>query len=108
MHIRALPQVPRWGGTINRTCSQNVVSRDGCVVAGASNNQGDRVIGRCWIMTTATYRTAWATAKVACVRREIPPHCRNHGRRLQECLDRKSTRLNSSHLGISYAVFCLK
>src|ERR1039458_5618298 len=27
---------------------------------------------------------------------------------LQEPLDRKSTRLNSSHLGISYAVFCLK
>src|SRR5947199_2883550 len=24
------------------------------------------------------------------------------------CEDRKSTRLNSSHLGISYAVFCLK
>src|SRR5258705_3824693 len=28
------------------------------------------------------------------------------GRRSAE--DRKSTRLNSSHLGISYAVFCLK
>src|ERR1035441_10741063 len=27
---------------------------------------------------------------------------------LQPRLDRKSTRLNSSHLGISYAVFCLK
>src|SRR5262245_63473059 len=26
----------------------------------------------------------------------------------QTALDRKSTRLNSSHLGISYAVFCLK
>src|SRR5262245_64809997 len=26
----------------------------------------------------------------------------------KERLDRKSTRLNSSHLGISYAVFCLK
>src|SRR5205814_4236614 len=26
----------------------------------------------------------------------------------QFLLDRKSTRLNSSHLGISYAVFCLK
>src|SRR5436853_5655679 len=26
----------------------------------------------------------------------------------QLLLDRKSTRLNSSHLGISYAVFCLK
>src|ERR1039458_5515544 len=33
------------------------------------------------------------------------------GWRLQasrSCRDRKSTRLNSSHLGISYAVFCLK
>src|SRR5437899_3881443 len=29
------------------------------------------------------------------------------GERLLEA-DRKSTRLNSSHLGISYAVFCLK
>src|SRR5437899_8868649 len=26
----------------------------------------------------------------------------------EEQIDRKSTRLNSSHLGISYAVFCLK
>src|SRR3712207_7336066 len=26
----------------------------------------------------------------------------------QRCLDRKSTRLNSSHANISYAVFCLK
>src|ERR1035441_10827312 len=34
------------------------------------------------------------------------------GRVASECtlpvIDRKSTRLNSSHLGISYAVFCLK
>src|SRR5258705_3840988 len=30
-----------------------------------------------------------------------------HGR-YDEDVDRKSTRLNSSHLGISYAVFCLK
>src|SRR5437899_4840334 len=28
--------------------------------------------------------------------------------RLPQVIDRKSTRLNSSHLGISYAVFCLK
>src|SRR3712207_7778497 len=28
--------------------------------------------------------------------------------RLLETLDRKSTRLNSSHANISYAVFCLK
>src|SRR3712207_8497856 len=30
------------------------------------------------------------------------------GRRDQPALDRKSTRLNSSHANISYAVFCLK
>src|SRR5258705_9269272 len=29
-------------------------------------------------------------------------------RTAQSIQDRKSTRLNSSHLGISYAVFCLK
>src|SRR5438045_4892975 len=35
---------------------------------------------------------------------EKPSHAGPHGR----VSDRKSTRLNSSHLGISYAVFCLK
>src|SRR5688500_19112281 len=30
------------------------------------------------------------------------------GEGVQQALDRKSTRLNSSHLVISYAVFCLK
>src|SRR5437899_5721460 len=30
------------------------------------------------------------------------------GQRTELAQDRKSTRLNSSHLGISYAVFCLK
>src|SRR5437899_9742236 len=31
-----------------------------------------------------------------------------HNKRTDKFIDRKSTRLNSSHLGISYAVFCLK
>src|SRR5690606_41913761 len=31
-----------------------------------------------------------------------------HGRATGVALDRKSTRLNSSHVKISYAVFCLK
>src|SRR5258707_3728815 len=30
------------------------------------------------------------------------------GQRMIEVVDRKSTRLNSSHANISYAVFCLK
>src|SRR3712207_7367851 len=32
---------------------------------------------------------------------------RKHGRRYADPRDRKSTRLNSSHANISYAVFCL-
>src|SRR2546426_3950544 len=34
--------------------------------------------------------------------------CRGRGATVGEAGDRKSTRLNSSHLVISYAVFCLK
>src|SRR2546422_6069277 len=37
----------------------------------------------------------------------LPPR-RRHGRRRSSEQDRKSTRLNSSHGYISYAVFCLK
>src|SRR5262245_65347982 len=33
---------------------------------------------------------------------------RDEERQILSISDRKSTRLNSSHLGISYAVFCLK
>src|SRR5436853_3991457 len=40
---------------------------------------------------------------------EIADACGTPFEQLAETfLDRKSTRLNSSHLGISYAVFCLK
>src|SRR2546427_5142337 len=35
-------------------------------------------------------------------------HSPGGGRSLQPAADRKSTRLNSSHSQISYAVFCLK
>src|SRR5258705_13908459 len=43
-------------------------------------------------------------------RRWIRQRNAHAGRRRREryAADRKSTRLNSSHLGISYAVFCLK
>src|SRR5437899_11072011 len=48
------------------------------------------------------------------IARRVPiPAWRRHGAAilaiaLVTLKDRKSTRLNSSHLGISYAVFCLK
>src|SRR3712207_8832378 len=46
--------------------------------------------------------------------KRLPPDARDRGHlylcRKKECpyRDRKSTRLNSSHANISYAVFCLK
>src|ERR1039458_8732167 len=42
------------------------------------------------------------------IRNRYGSPCASLTQRLQGWLDRKSTRLNSSHLGISYAVFCLK
>src|SRR5688572_33511448 len=41
-------------------------------------------------------------------RRRGPAHPPGHPDRLETDGDRKSTRLNSSHSQISYAVFCLK
>src|SRR2546426_8313988 len=46
------------------------------------------------------------TAAGGLERRHATRPRRHH--RARRCQDRKSTRLNSSHLVISYAVFCLK
>src|SRR5258705_9165544 len=51
---------------------------------------------RAWIGTRG--KRAWRDPRVGRVQKPGPAFE----------LDRKSTRLNSSHLGISYAVFCLK
>src|SRR5687768_8916048 len=50
----------------------------------------------------------WAAIAAARGGRERAPLLRAAWRSLLECQDRKSTRLNSSHGYISYAVFCLK
>src|SRR2546426_9595354 len=44
----------------------------------------------------------------ACLATLRAPGAPAHGRGFRGAQDRKSTRLNSSHLVISYAVFCLK
>src|SRR6266540_5808348 len=49
---------------------------------------------------TTLFRSPWPHDHRA------PPRRRSRGARRQG--DRKSTRLNSSHITISYAVFCLK
>src|SRR5205807_9864888 len=43
-----------------------------------------------------------------CTKQAVHSGTRAGQRRIKRALDRKSTRLNSSHLVISYAVFCLK
>src|SRR5205814_9183181 len=48
-----------------------------------------------------------ASSPSRCRRRESRGRCRI-AMGMTPASDRKSTRLNSSHLGISYAVFCLK
>src|SRR5258705_7285715 len=54
----------------------------------------------------------WITARqIEAARRAIVREMKRRGKvwiRIFPAKDRKSTRLNSSHLGISYAVFCLK
>src|SRR5262245_63475625 len=49
----------------------------------------------------------YVTAALADVHQQLAPYYSEIGRPSVDP-DRKSTRLNSSHLGISYAVFCLK
>src|ERR1035438_10423276 len=56
-------------------------------------------------------RALWPEADAALVTQHleaIPRICAGDQEAGPIALDRKSTRLNSSHLGISYAVFCLK
>src|SRR5438045_6257314 len=68
--------------------------------------------------TLFPYTTLFRSCDRRCSRRAraASPACRRRPGRLgrgqsahhRQLEDRKSTRLNSSHLGISYAVFCLK
>src|SRR5438045_7510997 len=62
--------------------------------------------------TTEIYTLSLHDALPICERRNrsalVPGRVRPTGGQDRSPEDRKSTRLNSSHLGISYAVFCLK
>src|SRR5207249_8807493 len=51
-------------------------------------------------LTSLIQRSASAAGGFDFIEKSIPE--------LQDAIDRKSTRLNSSHVSISYAVFCLK
>src|SRR5437899_11166791 len=57
-------------------------------------------------ISTAAAPVGTRRPRRGCPRREMCSQAREGAARWRA--DRKSTRLNSSHLGISYAVFCLK
>src|SRR5689334_24108746 len=59
---------------------------------------------------TTLFRSRWPRARTADhpETRRAPCGCTANGSRPGSPGDRKSTRLNSSHSSISYAVFCLK
>src|SRR5262245_65360180 len=66
---------------------------------------------RSWVSAVAS-AGASSSAPTTVAAGFLPPRPRPPRRRRRAAVvfdpDRKSTRLNSSHLGISYAVFCLK
>src|SRR5690606_41702770 len=58
---------------------------------------------------TTLFRSHGGARQLPFRHRQVPPRSRRGSARVGlEELDRKSTRLNSSHVKISYAVFCLK
>src|SRR5262245_64087995 len=60
----------------------------------------------CWYSTTSTMSTSQECSPRPAAASSMAPAGAHPAGAIE--LDRKSTRLNSSHLGISYAVFCLK
>src|SRR5258705_5408884 len=58
--------------------------------------------------TLFPYTTLFRSRRTSSTRPSGRPPERSTGGPVTTRRDRKSTRLNSSHLGISYAVFCLK
>src|SRR5262245_64044486 len=57
----------------------------------------------------ARWPTRWSCARAASPSRGgVARSTHRPAKATRPSRDRKSTRLNSSHLGISYAVFCLK
>src|SRR5438874_10149974 len=57
---------------------------------------------------TTLFRSGQALEPFRAVNRSVGPFIGNFRLQVRKLPDRKSTRLNSSHVEISYAVFCLK
>src|SRR2546430_239422 len=78
---------------------ENINPVNGAVVCTVTEAD-DALVERAVQAARAALRGPWA-------RLSMPERCALL-RKVAQCIDRKSTRLNSSHSQISYAVFCLK
>src|SRR5437899_3952011 len=84
-------------------------SRRDCANVKGTSLAGSKLFGAMLLLAVAALGVSCSRSNV----RAEGPAALPPGPRLARCFgctkrDRKSTRLNSSHLGISYAVFCLK
>src|ERR1035441_9599039 len=73
-------------------------------VSAAEASRVRAIVGRAGLVVTSLHWLLVKPAKLSLT----DPDTSIRTRTLEVMTDRKSTRLNSSHLGISYAVFCLK
>src|SRR5438045_7802102 len=93
-----------------RRTSPSIPTRRSSDLGGRGNEAEGRFLsGDCAVIQTSSgfYGNVAANAKFPFGMTELPYYPDIPGAP-QNSIDRKSTRLNSSHLGISYAVFCLK
>src|SRR5260221_3850123 len=71
-----------------------------------------RLVRQVWELRLATLVTDGVARRAHVIRDQLLPvrriRRRDRPARREQVVDRKSTRLNSSHTVISYAVFCLK
>src|SRR5207248_6182701 len=104
-----------YGDWSSDVCSSDLHGREGLVYEGVSGGDADALVGRVQVETRDLRdrerlgeRGEMHRAEI--VGEDLEHGSRAHGAGVQDPLaeDRKSTRLNSSHRTISYAVFCLK
>src|SRR5207248_9399671 len=74
----------------------------------SSQRRGGREINKDAAKPPSSERTGWSERRTAGLCQTDHPVRSLEGGFAASLLDRKSTRLNSSHRTISYAVFCLK
>src|SRR5207249_5315493 len=102
-------QLGRWrGGDRVRTAEsksqkRELVSHGGAPVASSSDSSRRRMASRAWRTCSCSSRSAESVRRASA---RVAPGASAFA--MTSGTDRKSTRLNSSHVSISYAVFCLK